>query len=479
MASRRVAVAARTVATRTASTSSSTSTTAVVAAGATGSASSAFPPPPPERVLFAVGRAEAQRRAEEWLLGVAGAGPAAAASLKLRPIRLPWWAFAARAVVHDAAAFEAERRRRRRSDEHSGNHHTPSSFEARAAERAARANSERASVADFGEERLDSLLYAGSAVPRDLAEVVKAPLPSPGAQATRECQLRLSGEGAPEDAFALDTLAAAWAVGRVPLLDAAGPGRELKLMSVRRVLLPAWVATYRWGGISAVQGPLAGPEFRALVSGTTGAVDGTPHVTAFERRLVSGLGEAGKRGLQLIAESRVQVDVNLRAPLALLAGFGRNVIARVGPLGAAALVLAPLVARRAYPIVHHAWQEITWSRQHSAELSAAQDDLPGWRQGDFIGTEWELYDTAPDVPSGARPGDEAYDEGRAVDWSDPRSVLGLGVGDAVTDAVLRKALRRELLRWHPDHNTDDTEFAEERTRRILDAFERLKAQRDM
>ena len=74
----------------------------------------------------------------------------------------------------------------------------------------------------------------------------------------------------------------------------------------------------------------------------------------------------------------------------------------------------------------------------------------------------------------ARRSADAYDEARTVNWIDPYSVLGLDKNDTLSRAKLQVALRKELLRWHPDHNASDSQFASERTKRILAAYHTLR-----
>jgi len=49
----------------------------------------------------------------------------------------------------------------------------------------------------------------------------------------------------------------------------------------------------------------------------------------------------------------------------------------------------------------------------------------------------------------------------------------LGAGRDATLEELKEARRRLLLRYHPDHNPDRVEWAEQQTRRILEAYDRL------
>jgi len=65
-----------------------------------------------------------------------------------------------------------------------------------------------------------------------------------------------------------------------------------------------------------------------------------------------------------------------------------------------------------------------------------------------------------------------------ADLSDPHQVLG--IPRSASPEEVHKAFRRELMRWHPDHNRDsdhDPAALQERTRAIIDSYKALKAGR--
>lgn len=62
-----------------------------------------------------------------------------------------------------------------------------------------------------------------------------------------------------------------------------------------------------------------------------------------------------------------------------------------------------------------------------------------------------------------------------VDARNPYAVLG--VSSSASSAEVQRAFRRELMKWHPDHNqaTDfDPVELQTRTRQIIDAYRELK-----
>ena len=52
---------------------------------------------------------------------------------------------------------------------------------------------------------------------------------------------------------------------------------------------------------------------------------------------------------------------------------------------------------------------------------------------------------------------------RAIDWDDPRSVLGLPSSGRISPRALEAAFRKELFAWHPDRNPSSQAEAAERT----------------
>ena len=49
----------------------------------------------------------------------------------------------------------------------------------------------------------------------------------------------------------------------------------------------------------------------------------------------------------------------------------------------------------------------------------------------------------------------------------------LGVSRDASDADIKKAYRKEALRWHPDKNPDDSERAERKFKEVANAFKVL------
>ena len=103
----------------------------------------------------------------------------------------------------------------------------------------------------------------------------------------------------------------------------------------------------------------------------------------------------------------------------------------------------------------------------------------GGRHGDDEATTqaWEWYLRAgSQAPPKASGNEQAEAQARKVDWSNPRSVLGLPDEGRVTKPQLQRAFRRELMLWHPDHNPSKEAEATKHTQAIISAFGTLKSQ---
>ena len=379
--------------------------------------------------------------------------PGPGAGFRIEQRHLPFWSFTASAVVTDAGAARAHAHKAQRAAAAAAES-ARDTFEAEAAARAARASSSTTASAI----QLQTLLYAGYDLPRSAAEVVKTAI---GAE-----PYPLDASSSPPE-FALPELSAAWPVARGSLYQAAGPGRQLKLLRARRLLLPSYDVRYQWGGIPGV----SAPEYRAVVSGVTGGVDGVMHTPPWERYTSQAIAGGKEIAERLIETQPKGLDVAVRLGLNFLTRAG----SRLGPLGIAALVLAPFVAKRILPAAQQAYQDFQWKSLRDDEIYAWQSGEPGWRDVDYANEEWELLGQGhhPGGNAGGGPAD-VYNDARTVDWADPYSVLGLDPAASLRRADLQVALRRELLRWHPDHNAGDGSFASERTKRILSAYHALR-----
>ncbi|XRB14039.1 DnaJ protein [Pseudoscourfieldia marina] len=398
------------------------------------------------------------------------------AGFSLQRITLPFWSFTTQAIVtdHDAAKLHRDEQRRRAQ---AASRNARDNFEAEAASRAARASQEDE---DTSSPRIvQGLLYVGHRLPRAATEVAKV--------AIRKEPYPHSSTPSDEETFVLPELAAAWAVAREQIIPTIGPGRELRLKRARRLMIPAYEARYRWGGIPfATEGMAAGHEYRAIVSGVSGEVDGVNHTPPWESIGKQAIA-TGKQAAKMIEQSNIRVnskgfnnfDVKMMemAFSAVRAGSSglMRAGARLGPFGIAAMIVAPFVVQRMLPAAKQAWTNFEWQTVRDAEVESWRTKERGWRVEDYMGPggEWEMLGLDGSASAESKSAD-AYDEARTVNWIDPYSVLGLDKNDTLSRAELQVALRKELLRWHPDHNASDSQFASERTKRILAAYHTLR-----
>jgi hypothetical protein len=141
-------------------------------------------------------------------------------------------------------------------------------------------------------------------------------------------------------------------------------------------------------------------------------------------------------------------------------------------------MLAPIVYKAAKPVFQHLWNKYQQGRTQGRGEGVDSEDVP-------TAQAWEWYlragsNVSEQHVSASEDASRAQAKGRAVDLSSPRSVLNLPAEGRLTQALLQRAFRRELLLWHPDHNQHEQRAqqaeATTRTQAILGAYGALKSQ---
>jgi hypothetical protein len=125
------------------------------------------------------------------------------------------------------------------------------------------------------------------------------------------------------------------------------------------------------------------------------------------------------------------------------------------------------------------WQVDTLVRSVRQRVSELGPGQRGTAMDPELRADWEnLLRRASDAARDSS--DAGAGEGAAadVDLSDHWAVLALDRHEQLSQRLLDGAFRRELMRWHPDHNLGSKQaYAVTRTRAIVHAYNALKAVR--
>ena len=381
-----------------------------------------------------------------------------------------------------------------------------------------------------------TVLYSGASYPRSMVDVLKCDLRT--AQPFRGAMLQL-GDGAMADVEPFELFeSTAWTLVRASFLareasllaptqrgDAGGApfGHDAFFSNVRshRVLLPAWVVTY----------PYLFETFRVYVNAHSGEVAGVQQYSplASLARLTRTL---DARDLSDKANSFVRVLEKALTPKQLLALLNGGLllarpllkvllwppllVASAATLGAFALSRATR-SHRQQAAELAAWEE---QRAHERRLQATMSDEwrfkpqgeSAWERDAARRREEEASERARQArvreqqqqqpqqqqqqsakaqpraapkaePSSARAGGGAAQQQQRrrplpppVDAADFYAVLGLQPHASEDD--VKAAFRRELMRYHPDHQGEDDGFdaqgCSDRTRAIIAAYSTLR-----
>lgn len=179
-------------------------------------------------------------------------------------------------------------------------------------------------------------------------------------------------------------------------------------------------------------------------------------------------------------------------------GVGAAAFFRVGARVAArhpkvmlASMLLPIAASWAKPVVERGWRAAQVQLrqrqvQQAQQLREQQRDAAGGNEDELDArADWEELLRRGEVNMRAQAPRRSAEEDarraeahrrRAIDWDDPRSVLGLPSTGRISPRALEAAFRKELFAWHPDRNPSSQAEAAERTRAILAAYKLMRRQ---
>ena len=427
------------------------------------------PPSGQEAVAFRVSAADAYVKWHAWHLGLS---PLTATSRELKRVHLPFWHFTARAA-------------------HAGAPH------------------------------LEAFVYAGEAVPRHIAGAV---LLAPVEEARPYWGPSESLDGTAAEPYALFEKGA-WALAQAAA--GAPAGARYADIASRRVLLPAYLVTYRVLGFITLKAYING--YSGTVWGEAQETPGARLYALYAARAQSytaetGFQSLGKLGavLRLLARDTPQLAqvLGLLATLAMRVLLSPPVLVSLGAFVGHTL-LSPFLSRRASEARWEALrreerarqegQRDEWlfreaeqrvrERQQRREAQGSQRSSRQWEQGGW--EQWEQQrggggsssssssggsggawgggsarGAAKPAGSSSRTSSGSSSRGKMPPFvapGDHHAVLGLS--GSFSQEELSAAFRRELQTYHPDHsaaNGWDPQAASDRTRDILEAYRALK-----
>ncbi|KAA0160909.1 hypothetical protein FNF28_05256 [Cafeteria roenbergensis] len=281
------------------------------------------------------------------------------------------------------------------------------------------------------------------------------------------------------------------------------PNQEVEVsytrLTSRRVLMPAHIVEYEHGGAT----------FRLFVNGVSGDAFGIE-----QRSLV---GEAWS-AVSAVGRSLKQLEQRF-GPQSIMTG-GLLLLRVVGSLAARLLLSPPFfVAAVVGTFFYGSWlkrhakqqQDASyseWAETRARELASQARMTDSWTfrpQGRSAGDRrrdrerendsWQQHQqhrrqdrqrhqarshaassSSSSSSSAKSSSSKRYQPIPRVDESNPYAVLGVPRGSPTSD--IQKGFRRELMRWHPDHNKNsdyDPEALQERTRIIIDSYKQLRS----
>ena len=252
------------------------------------------------------------------------------------------------------------------------------------------------------------------------------------------------------------------------------------LRAVALLYLPAWRVRYTCFGypidawVCARTGRVGGLSAKALHL----EVANQPLSGRFMQEFAASVSQMSPRQQQEL----ISIYASAVGPMATAAVRGGIFVATRHPYVLAGTVAAGFAYTFARPLVDTLLRAVQQQlREMARKGSGALSDDSGAMDPELRADWEELLRRAQRRGDGASAAGEEDDEDCGapddVDWDDHRALLGLPADANLSRRQLDRAFRRELLRWHPDHNVGGQRerSAEERTRAIVHAYNSLKS----